>query len=85
MEIPDGWTEEGECKALTRTFTFKDFAEAFAFGVAPTGAASAGVATRVAAAASAARRTNLVIMVSPLVPMTWRLAERFAAHPWGLH
>jgi len=31
MEIPDGWSEEGECKALTRTITFKDFSEAFAF------------------------------------------------------
>jgi 4a-hydroxytetrahydrobiopterin dehydratase len=31
MEIPDGWTEEGQCKSLTRTFTFKDFSEAFAF------------------------------------------------------
>ncbi|MCL6683966.1 4a-hydroxytetrahydrobiopterin dehydratase [Sphingomonas alba] len=31
MEVPDGWTEEGTCKALTRSFTFKDFAEAFAF------------------------------------------------------
>ena len=31
MEIPDGWNEEGECKALTRSFTFKDFSEAFAF------------------------------------------------------
>ena len=31
MEIPAGWSEEGECKALTRSFTFKDFSEAFAF------------------------------------------------------
>jgi 4a-hydroxytetrahydrobiopterin dehydratase len=31
MQVPDGWTEEGECRALTRSFTFKDFAEAFAF------------------------------------------------------
>ena len=31
MEIPDGWVEEGQCKALTRSFTFKDFSEAFAF------------------------------------------------------
>lgn len=31
MDVPAGWSEEGECKALTRTFTFKDFAEAFAF------------------------------------------------------
>ena len=31
MEIPAGWSEEGECKALTRSITFKDFSEAFAF------------------------------------------------------
>ncbi len=31
MEVPDGWSEEGDCKALTRSFTFKDVAEAFAF------------------------------------------------------
>ena len=31
MEVPQGWSEEGECKALTRSFTFKDFSEAFAF------------------------------------------------------
>jgi 4a-hydroxytetrahydrobiopterin dehydratase len=31
MEIPDGWSEEGECKALVRSVTFKDFSEAFAF------------------------------------------------------
>jgi 4a-hydroxytetrahydrobiopterin dehydratase len=29
MNIPDGWTQDG--KALVRSFTFKDFAEAFAF------------------------------------------------------
>ncbi|MEO5773971.1 MAG: 4a-hydroxytetrahydrobiopterin dehydratase [Sphingomicrobium sp.] len=29
MNIPDGWTQDGE--ALTRSLTFKDFAEAFAF------------------------------------------------------
>ena len=31
MDVPGGWTEEGDCKALTRSFTFKDFSEAFAF------------------------------------------------------
>ena len=31
MDVPDGWREEGECKALTRSFTFKDYSEAFAF------------------------------------------------------
>lgn len=31
MDVPEGWTEEGECKALTRSFTFSDFSEAFAF------------------------------------------------------
>ena len=31
MEIPDGWSEEGDCGALTRSITFKDFSEAFAF------------------------------------------------------
>ena len=31
MEIPDGWSEEGECRALLRSFKFKDFSEAFAF------------------------------------------------------
>ena len=31
MDIPEGWgLEEGD-KALTRSFTFKDFSEAFAF------------------------------------------------------
>jgi 4a-hydroxytetrahydrobiopterin dehydratase len=29
MNIPDGWTQDAD--ALTRTITFKDFAEAFAF------------------------------------------------------
>lgn len=29
MNIPDGWTEDG--KALARSFTFNDFADAFAF------------------------------------------------------
>jgi 4a-hydroxytetrahydrobiopterin dehydratase len=31
MEIPDGWALEEGDKALVRSFTFKDFAEAFAF------------------------------------------------------
>ena len=31
MDMPAGWTEEGDCKALTRSITFKDFSEAFAF------------------------------------------------------
>jgi 4a-hydroxytetrahydrobiopterin dehydratase len=31
MEIPDGWTLDDDGKALTRTFTFKDFSAAFAF------------------------------------------------------
>ena len=31
MDVPEGWTEEGECKALRRSFTFSDFSEAFAF------------------------------------------------------
>ena len=29
MDIPDRWTREGD--ALTRSFKFKDFSEAFAF------------------------------------------------------
>ena len=29
MDIPDGWTREGD--ALARSFKFKDFSEAFAF------------------------------------------------------
>ncbi|HEX6218011.1 MAG TPA: 4a-hydroxytetrahydrobiopterin dehydratase [Sphingomicrobium sp.] len=31
MDIPDGWTLSDEGKALTRSLTFKDFSEAFAF------------------------------------------------------
>lgn len=31
MNIPDGWSLEEEGKALTRTFKFADFSEAFAF------------------------------------------------------
>jgi 4a-hydroxytetrahydrobiopterin dehydratase len=31
METPDGWTLEGDGKALVRTIRFKDFSEAFAF------------------------------------------------------
>jgi len=31
MDAPEGWSEEGECKALVRSVTFKDFSEAFAF------------------------------------------------------
>ncbi len=31
MDVPDGWNEDGECKALSRSVTFKDFSEAFAF------------------------------------------------------
>ena len=31
MDAPDGWATDGEGKALTRTFKFKDFSEAFAF------------------------------------------------------
>ena len=31
MDAPDGWSEEGECKALVRSVTFRDFSEAFAF------------------------------------------------------
>ena len=31
MDTPDGWTLEGGGKALVRTFTFKDFNEAFGF------------------------------------------------------
>jgi 4a-hydroxytetrahydrobiopterin dehydratase len=31
METADGWSMEGNGKALTRSFTFKDFSEAFAF------------------------------------------------------
>ena len=31
MDIPDGWAPGEDGKALTRTFKFKDFSEAFAF------------------------------------------------------
>lgn len=31
METPDGWTAEDGGKALIRSFTFKDFNEAFGF------------------------------------------------------
>ena len=31
MDIPDGWSLEDGSKALTRTFKFKDFSEAFGF------------------------------------------------------
>ncbi len=31
MNAPEGWTGDGEGKALTRSFKFKDFSEAFAF------------------------------------------------------
>jgi len=31
MDAPEGWSVEGGGKALTRTFTFKDFSESFAF------------------------------------------------------
>ena len=31
MEVPDGWEVEDGGKALVRSFTFKDFSEAFAF------------------------------------------------------
>jgi 4a-hydroxytetrahydrobiopterin dehydratase len=31
VEAPDGWTIEDGGKALTRTFKFKDFSEAFGF------------------------------------------------------
>jgi 4a-hydroxytetrahydrobiopterin dehydratase len=31
MDAPDGWTVEEGGKALTRTFKFKDFSEAFGF------------------------------------------------------
>ena len=31
MDIPDGWTREEGGKAITRSFRFKDFSEAFAF------------------------------------------------------
>jgi 4a-hydroxytetrahydrobiopterin dehydratase len=31
MDVPDGWAMDESGKALTRSFRFKDFAEAFAF------------------------------------------------------
>ena len=31
MDVPSGWKLEESGKALTRTITFKDFSEAFAF------------------------------------------------------
>ena len=31
MDVPDGWTLEEGGKALRRSFTFKDFSEAYAF------------------------------------------------------
>jgi 4a-hydroxytetrahydrobiopterin dehydratase len=31
MDVPGGWALEGDGKALTRSFKFKDFSEAFAF------------------------------------------------------
>ena len=31
MDVPDGWTLEDGGKALTRSFTFRDFNEAYAF------------------------------------------------------
>jgi 4a-hydroxytetrahydrobiopterin dehydratase len=31
MDVPKGWTLEESGKALTRTFKFKDFSEAFGF------------------------------------------------------
>jgi len=31
MDIPNGWTLDDDAKALTRTVTFKDFSQAFAF------------------------------------------------------
>jgi 4a-hydroxytetrahydrobiopterin dehydratase len=31
MDIPNGWTIDDDGKALTRTVTFKDFSQAFAF------------------------------------------------------
>jgi len=30
MDAPQGWTFEGDGKAIVRTFKFKDFSEAFA-------------------------------------------------------
>jgi 4a-hydroxytetrahydrobiopterin dehydratase len=31
MDVPSGWELEGDGRALTRTITFTDFSEAFAF------------------------------------------------------
>ncbi len=31
MNCPEGWTMEGDGKALVRSFRFKDFSEAFGF------------------------------------------------------
>lgn len=31
MDVPDGWALDESGKALVRSFTFKDFSEAFAF------------------------------------------------------
>ena len=31
MDAPEGWTLDDDGKALTRSFKFKDFSEAFAF------------------------------------------------------
>ena len=31
MDIPDGWSQSDDGKALERSFRFKDFSEAFAF------------------------------------------------------
>ena len=31
MDIPDGWTRSEEATALTRSYRFTDFAQAFAF------------------------------------------------------
>ena len=31
MNVPEGWALEESGKALVRTFTFKDFSQAFAF------------------------------------------------------
>lgn len=31
MDVPDGWVLDESGKALVRSFTFKDFSEAFAF------------------------------------------------------
>ena len=31
MDIPEGWTESADGKAIERSYRFKDFSEAFAF------------------------------------------------------